>query len=64
VCELAVEISEAQRHEIAEIEWLIDDIDRSGVATSPQQAGARPVPAFGDPTVRSCRKGWAQLFAR
>lgn len=30
ICELAVEIIEAQRREIAEMEWLIEDIDENG----------------------------------
>src|SRR5690625_6593540 len=30
VCELAVEISEAQRREILEVEWLIEDIKENG----------------------------------
>jgi len=34
VCELAVEVIEAQRREIAEMEWLIEDIDQNGTAAS------------------------------
>lgn len=46
VCELAVEISEAQRREILEMEWLIDDIAENGVASTREEAEARPVPDF------------------
>lgn len=48
VRELADEIIEAQRREIAEMNWLIDDIARNGPASSPAEAAARPVPSFGD----------------
>jgi hypothetical protein len=54
VCELAVEISEAQRREIDEMDWLIDDIARNGVADTPEEAEARPVPAFDEPADRGC----------
>jgi uncharacterized protein (DUF305 family) len=54
VCELAVEISEAQRREIFEMEWLIQDIDRNGVAATPQEAEARPVPDYEEPAERQC----------
>ncbi|QXD15637.1 DUF305 domain-containing protein [Rhodocaloribacter litoris] len=43
---LADEIIRAQRREIKEMEWLIRDIRAHGVATSPAEAGARPVPDF------------------
>jgi hypothetical protein len=46
VCELAEEIIVAQRREIAEMEWLIDDIGESGPAETPQEAEQRPVPEF------------------
>jgi hypothetical protein len=55
VCELAVEISEAQRREILEMEWLIDDIRRNGAATTPADAEARPVPDFDVSAQRRCR---------
>jgi hypothetical protein len=41
VCRLAVEISEAQRREIHEMERLID-IDRNGVAATPGGGGRPP----------------------
>jgi ABC-type multidrug transport system fused ATPase/permease subunit len=57
VCELAVEISEAQRREILEMEWLIDDIRRNGVATTPADAEGRPVPDFAVAADRRCPSG-------
>jgi hypothetical protein len=54
VCELAVEISEAQRREIDEMDWLIDDIAQNGVADTPEEAEERPVPAFDEPADRAC----------
>ena len=49
VCELAVEIIEAQRWEIAEMEWLIEDINQNGTAASAAQAEQRPSPILEDP---------------
>ncbi len=54
VCELAVEISEAQRREILEMEWLIDDIQRNGVAATLEEAESRPIPEFERPAERQC----------
>jgi hypothetical protein len=54
VCELAVEISEAQRREIFEMDWLIADIERNGVARTPEEAAARQVPDFEEPAERQC----------
>ncbi|WP_175460243.1 DUF305 domain-containing protein [Arthrobacter subterraneus] len=54
VCELAVEISEAQRREIFEMDWLIDDIERNGVAATAQEAADRPVPDYEEPAERQC----------
>lgn len=54
VCELAVEISEAQRREIFEMEWLIEDIEQNGVAATSQEAEARPVPDYEEPAERKC----------
>ncbi|MBO0608383.1 DUF305 domain-containing protein [Myceligenerans salitolerans] len=54
VCELAVEISEAQRREISEMEWLIEDIRQNGAATTDQEAEARPVPDFAESADRTC----------
>lgn len=54
VCELAVEISEAQRREIQEMNWLVEDIRSNGVAGTAEAAAERPVPAFEEPTERDC----------
>src|SRR5690625_1472053 len=55
VCELAVEISEAQRREILEMEWLIEDIKENGLATTIAAAEARSVPYFEVIAERLCR---------
>lgn len=47
VRQLADEIIRAQRTEIAEMEWLLDDIDANGEATTAAEAEQRPVPEFG-----------------
>lgn len=54
VCELAVEIIEAQRREIGEMDWLIADIGANGLANTPVEAEARPVPDFGGSASRTC----------
>jgi len=46
VRELADEIIRAQRREIKEMDWLIDDIAENGPATSRAEADRRPVPKF------------------
>jgi len=46
VRELADEIIEAQRREIKEMEWLIEDIQANGEAETEAEANARPVPDF------------------
>ena len=46
VRELADEIIEAQRREIAEMEWLLADIAENGEATTADAAAERPVPSF------------------
>ena len=46
VRELANEIIRAQRREIDEMRWLLDDIDANGIAASEAEAEARPVPQF------------------
>jgi hypothetical protein len=46
VRELADEIIEAQRREIAEMELLLADIAENGEATTAEEAAARPVPSF------------------
>lgn len=57
VCELAVAISEAQRREIDEMEWLIADIEANGVAETVEEAEARPVPDYEVSAVRDCPTG-------
>ncbi len=44
--ELADSIIEAQRREIAEMKWLLDDIAANGEAETEAEAQARPVPEF------------------
>lgn len=43
---LAEEIIEAQRKEIQEMEWLIEDIRRNGLAVTLEDAESRSVPDF------------------
>ena len=54
VCELAVAISEAQRREIDEMDWLIDDINENGPASTREAAEARPVPTFQVDALTEC----------
>lgn len=54
VCQLAVEISEAQRREIDEMDWLIEDIALNGVAETVGEAQERPVPDFAASALRDC----------
>lgn len=54
VCRLAVEISEAQKREIAEMHWLISDIEENGIAATAAEADARPVPDFTGDALRQC----------
>ena len=46
VRELADGIIKAQRKEIKEMDWLIEDIEKNGPATTQEEADQRPVPAF------------------
>ena len=46
VRELADGIIRAQRKEIKEMDWLIDDIEKNGPATTQEEADQRPVPDF------------------
>ncbi|WP_411818273.1 DUF305 domain-containing protein [Hyphococcus sp. DH-69] len=43
---LADDIIRAQRREIQEMEWLIEDITKNGIARTSHEADARPVPKF------------------
>jgi len=53
-CELAVEIIEAQRREIAEMDWLVADIAANGPAETAAEAASRPVPEFTGSALRTC----------
>lgn len=57
VCELAIEISEAQRREIDEMHWLISDIEENGPASTSAEVEARPVPEFEGVAERECGTG-------
>jgi hypothetical protein len=57
MCELVVEISEAQRREILEMNWLINDIAQNGPASTPDDADDRPVPDFDASAQRRCPTG-------
>jgi hypothetical protein len=46
VRELADGIIKAQRKEIKEMDWLIEDIEKNGPATTQEEADQRPVPSF------------------
>ncbi|QPC81099.1 DUF305 domain-containing protein [Phototrophicus methaneseepsis] len=46
VRDLADEIIQAQRREIKEMNWLIDDIQQNGIADTQDEAEERPVPEF------------------
>ncbi|MGV8896330.1 MAG: DUF305 domain-containing protein [Rhodoglobus sp.] len=46
VRELADGIIDAQEKEIAEMNWLVDDIAANGMATTQEEADQRPVPDF------------------
>lgn len=46
VRKLADEIIVAQRKEIAEMDWLLEDIEENGAATTQEEADQRPVPEF------------------
>ena len=44
--ELATNIIEAQRREIKEMQWLLKDIEKNGLAETQEQAQSRTVPDF------------------
>jgi hypothetical protein len=46
VRELADGIIKTQRLEIEEMEWLLNDIEKNGLATTEEEAAARPIPEF------------------
>ncbi|WP_435746439.1 DUF305 domain-containing protein [Nocardioides sp. SYSU DS0663] len=46
VRQLADEIIRTQRLEIKEMEWLLEDIEEHGLATTDEEAAERPIPDF------------------
>ncbi|WP_291728297.1 DUF305 domain-containing protein [Bernardetia sp.] len=46
VRKLADEIVKAQRREIMEMEWLIQDIKKNGIVTTEAEKEKRPIPSF------------------
>lgn len=54
VCELAVEIIKAQRREIAEMQWLISDINENGIVKNLSEVSSRSVPEFEGSATREC----------
>lgn len=54
VCELAIEIIKAQRREIAEMQWLINDISKNGKALTQAEARQREVPEFDGTASKDC----------
>jgi hypothetical protein len=54
VCRLAAAISEAQRREILEMEWYINDIKENGPARTAEEAESRQVPDFEVAAEREC----------
>lgn len=46
VCQLAASIIEAQKREIREMQWLINDIEENGEAVTAEEAESRQVPEF------------------
>ncbi|AEP29968.1 hypothetical protein GNIT_1859 [Glaciecola nitratireducens FR1064] len=46
VKKLANEIISAQEREIKEMKWLLEDIEKNGIATSANEASKRAVPEF------------------
>lgn len=54
VCNLAKDIIEAQKREIDEMQWLIDDINKNGPATTVDEAENRKVPTYSGEAIREC----------
>ncbi len=54
VCNLAKDIIEAQKKEIDEMQWLVNDINQNGPATTQEEASSRPVPEYVGDAIRSC----------
>lgn len=55
VRELADEIIKAQRREIMEMEWLINDIKENGLVETEEEKEKRPVPEFEGSTEKETR---------
>lgn len=74
VQELADSITAAQRREIQEMDWLLQDIEENGVADSDEEARDRPVPDFtgrdagqaapGAATPEATPEAWGCSFGR
>lgn len=54
VCELAAAIIEAQKREIREMQWLIQDIEENGKALTAAAAADREIPEFDVDALRDC----------
>jgi len=54
VCRLAADIIAAQKREIREMQWLIEDIERNGEALTAGAAAQREVPEFQVDDLRDC----------
>ena len=54
---LADDIIRAQRKEIKEMQWLIDDINANGPARTDAAAQARPIPEYDGRTNAEMNKG-------
>lgn len=52
VRELADKIIEAQRREIMEMQWLINDIKENGIVETQEEKAGRPVPEFTGTTTK------------
>ncbi len=63
VRELADGIIEAQREEIKEMDWLIEDIARNGPATTEEEARKRPIPDYEGRADRTTGTGATSLAA-
>lgn len=54
VCRLAAAIIEAQKKEIREMQWLLEDIDENGEVLTAADAEQRQVPEFDVSDLRNC----------
>ena len=58
VRELADGIAATQRKEIKEMDWLVQDIEENGPATTQEEADERPVPEFGGSAAGAPEDQW------